>query len=187
MTAITKLISSFLAAGVLVLGVHTLHSGSFRSDSKSATLNEHLQPLHPFVGKTWKGKAPDAENPVYDVSRWERALNGQAVRILHSVNDGEYGGETIIYWDNEKESLIFYYFTTAGFYTHGTMEFKDDKFISHEIVTGDESGITEVRATGELLPDGRLHSQSEYRKNGEWVQGHEFIYEEDPTAEVVFK
>lgn len=186
MTRNTKLMTCFIT-GILLFATFAAYSGSARDDSKDATLNEHLQPLQPFIGKTWKGKAPDAENPVYDVSRWERALNGQAVRILHSLNDGEYGGETIIYWDSDKESLIFYYFTTAGFYTHGTFELKDGKFISHEKVTGNADGITEVRSTGELLPDGRMRTTSEYLKNGEWVPGHEFIYEEDPSAEVVFK
>lgn len=180
MTHRTKLM---IATAVLFFAAHPAQAGSPLSEA----LNEHLKPLQPYIGKTWKGTSPDAEKPVYDVSRWERALNGQAVRILHSLNEGEYGGETIIFWDAAKEKVAFYYFTTAGFYTHGTMEFKDGKFISHEVVTGEESGITEVRATGELLPDGRLHSQSEYLKNGEWVRGHEFIYEEDATAEVVFK
>ena len=187
MNIANSLIICALITTITIAGVPAANAGSPTSDSKETTLNEHLKPLQPFVGKTWKGKAPDAENPVYDVSRWERALNGQAIRILHSLNNGEYGGETIIYWDSEKESVIFYYFTTAGFYTHGTFEFEDDKFVSHEKVTGQASGISEVRATGELLPDGRLRTSSEYLKDGEWVEGHEFIYEEAPGAEVVFK
>jgi hypothetical protein len=32
--------------------------------------------------------------PASDVCRFERAPNGQAIRILHSVNEGIYGGET---------------------------------------------------------------------------------------------
>jgi hypothetical protein len=148
-----------------------------------------LEPLRPFLGKTWRGEMPGstAEKPSIDVSRWERALNGQAVRILHSVNQGEYGGETIIFWDAAEKSLAFYYFTTAGFYTHGTMSFDGSRLVSHEMVTGNENGITEVRSTGEVLPDGRLHSKAEYLQNGEWVPGHEFYYSEDPGAQVVFR
>lgn len=152
-------------------------------------LSEHLKPLAPFIGKTWKGKftnSPDGKM-TYDVSRWERALNGQAVRILHSVNDGEYGGETIIYWDKEKESLVFYYFTTAGFMTHGTMKFEGTKVISHEYVKGNEDGITEVKAVGEILPDGTMKSASQYLQNGKWVEGHAVVYKEDRSAQVVFK
>ena len=151
-------------------------------------LSPHLKPLAPFLGKTWKGTFSNstAEKPMHDVSRWERALNGQAVRILHSVNNGEYGGETLIIWDPARKSLVYYYFTTAGFYTHGTMTYDDGKFTSYEEVTGNQNGITAVKATGEILPDGRMRSRARYLKNGQWVDGHEIIYQEDPTAEVRF-
>lgn len=155
----------------------------------SDDLAEPLQPLAPFLGKTWRGEGPGAEpgQTMVDVSRWERALNGQAVRVLHSVNEGEYGGETIIVWDAEQRSLVFYYFTTAGFRTQGTMRIEEGRLISHETVAGNENGVTEVRAMGEILPDGRLHSRSEYLQNGVWVPGHEFTYSEDPSARVIFR
>lgn len=154
-----------------------------------SNLSEPLAPLAPFVGKTWKGEFVDStpEKPMFDVSRWERALNGQAVRVLHSVNDGEYGGETIFYWDREQQRVVFHYFTTAGFYTHGTIEVKDGKMTSREVVTGNANGITEVEATSEFLPDGRLRSSARYLQNGSWVPGHEILYREDPTAEVRFR
>jgi len=62
-----------------------------------ASLNDHLKPFLPLIGKTWRGTSlpAEAEDRMSDVSHWERALNGQGIRILHSVNDGEYGGETI--------------------------------------------------------------------------------------------
>jgi len=37
---------------------------------------------------------------VVDVARWERALNGKAVRILHHQSR-VYGGESIVMWDPE--------------------------------------------------------------------------------------
>lgn len=176
-----------LLAGTILTASVFQHSEQQQDDA--APLNEHLKPLKPFLGKTWKGKFvdPNTKKQVYDVSRWERALNGQAVRIRHSLNDGEYGGETIIIWDPKKESLVFFYFTTAGFYTNGTMTVEEGKMTSHEIVTGNQNGITEVKAVGILLPDGRLHSKSQYLQNGEWVDGHEFFYVEDATARVIFK
>lgn len=152
-------------------------------------LNEHLKPLAPLLGKTFKGtftNSPDGKM-TYDVSRWERALNGQAVRVLHSVNEGEYGGEMILFWDNEKESLVYYYFTTAGFMTTGTMRTENNKFISHEYVKGNQQGITEVKSVSELLPDGTMKGTSQYLQNGTWVDGHAILYREDPTAKVVFR
>ncbi|MCG3120685.1 MAG: hypothetical protein ALAOOOJD_03504 [bacterium] len=152
-------------------------------------LAEPLKAFKPYLGKTWKGEFANStpEKPIFDVSRWERALNGQAIRILHSVNNGEYGGESLIFWDKQKASLVFYYFTTAGFFTTGSMKFEDGKMISHEYVTGNQDGVTEVKASSETTADGKLLSKSQYLQNGKWVKGHEVTYVEDPTAQVVFK
>lgn len=151
----------------------------------AAEPSPHLKPLEPFVGKTWKGLV-DPEKGLHDVSRWELALNGQAVRILHSVGDGAYGGETLVVWDRDRETLIYYYFTTAGFYTHGTARVDDEgRLHTREEVTGNEAGITEVRSTQELLPDGRLRVRTRMLRNGEWEERPEVIYEEAPGAEVV--
>lgn len=146
-------------------------------------------PLNPFIGKTWRGTLPEstAEKPMQDVSKWERVLNGQAIRIIHSVNDGEYGGETMIVWDSNAQELIYFYFTTAGFYTTGTIHVEGNRFTSTETVVGNASGVTQVKSTSEMLPDGRLHSKAQYLKDGNWVDGHEFFYIEDPSAVVVFK
>ena len=157
------------------------------ADSKD--LDPHLEPLRPLLGKTWRGelKATAPEKGTVDVARWERALNGKAVRILHSINDGIYGGETLIFWDAEKKEVVSYYFTTSGFYTVGTFAFTEGKVKTHEKVSGSAGGIAEVRATSELLPDGGFHVRSEHLKDGAWSAGHEVTYREDPKAEVKFR
>ncbi len=162
---------------------------SFETVNAQEYLNPHLEPFRKLIGKTWKGdsKDPKTNKPFQDISKWERALNGQAIKIMHSVNNGEYGGETIIYWDTKTDSLIFYYFTTAGFYTHGTMQVSDNKFTSYEAVEGNENGITAVKSVAEILDDGRLHNKSMYYVKDHWEDGHEFYYKEDPEAEVIFK
>ena len=114
-------------------------------------------------------------------------MNGNAVRIMHSVNNGEFGGESIVMWDSDKESLISWYFTTAGFYTQARLHFEDDKLISIEDVTGNENGITQVKAIIELLPDGELVNSSRYLMNGNWVDGHKIHYKEVPDTQVVFR
>src|SRR5262245_37748021 len=149
-------------------------------------LDENLKAFQPFIGKTWKGELsdPSMNKPATDVARWERALNGMAVRVLHSVNNGEYGGESIIVWDKAKKSLAYYYFTTAGFYTNGTMKIENGKIISHEFVTGNTNGITEVKNTSEATADGKMISKSQYLQNGMWVDGHAAVYLEDASAQV---
>lgn len=145
----------------------------------------HLAAFEPFVGKTWKGLVNPDEG-VHDVARWELALNGQAVRILHSVGDGVYGGETIVMWDREQESLVYYYFTTAGFYTHGTIRVDEEgRLHSREVVTGHEAGVSEAVAVQEVLPDGRLRVRTRILRGGEWEERGEVFYAEAPDAEVV--
>ncbi len=158
------------------------------ADEKPA-LNPHLAMLEPLLGKTWKGAFANSkpEKPVVDVIRWERALNGQAVRTLHSINDGVYGGETMFVWVEKKQAVTYYYFTTEGFMTTGTIESKDGHFITSEKVIGDADGITEVRSTSEISPDGKFHVLAEYCKKGKWVLGHEVTYSVDSSATVVFR
>lgn len=152
-------------------------------------LDEHLEPLRPWLGKTFRGELASStpEKPQVDVSRWERALNGKAIRILHSINDGDYGGESLIYWDGEAKQIAFHYFTTAGFRTTGVITVEGRKVTSHEKVSGNAGGATEVRATIELGPDGTMSTKAEFLKDGKWVPGHSIRYREDPKAEVKFR
>jgi len=87
-------------------------------------------------------------------------------------------------WDETKKLIVYYYFTTAGFMTTGTLEVKEGKFITHEEVKGNAGGVAEVRGTS-YLQDGKLYVKTEYLKNGEWVQVRETTYEESPTSKVV--
>lgn len=157
--------------------------------AETGKLNEHLEVLRPFLGRTWRGEMKNStpEKLVVDVARWERALNGQAVRVLHSINAGEYGGETLIFWSAEKKSLAYRYFTTAGFQTEGVATVEGTRITSSEKVQGNASGITEVKAVMEIRPDGAMAKSSEYLKDGKWVPGQTATYREDPKADVVFR
>ena len=175
-----------------IISIIFLNSFLFsQSDSQSAhkILSNNLKPFEAYIGKTFKGEFANStpEKPVYDISHWERALNGNAIRIMHSVNNGEFGGESIVMWDTQKETLVSWYFSTAGFYTNATVHFKDDKLISIEDVSGNENGITQVKAIIEFFPDGNMLNSSKYFMNGNWVDGHKIHYMEAPDAKVVFK
>lgn len=159
------------------------------SAAETSSLEEHLEGFRPFLGKTWRGEFKNSrpDKPTIDVARWERALNGRAIRVLHSVNDGSYGGESIIRWDKESKQIVYHYYTTAGFMTAGTMTIAGGKLVGSEKVSGDANGVTEVRSTTELRPDGTMLVKAEYLKNGQPSGGRETLYKEDPKAEVKFK
>jgi hypothetical protein len=178
---VTLRTSSILAVLLAVLAAPAV--------ARPAELNAKLEPLRPLIGKTWRGAFPESTpaKPMVDVSRFEAALNGQAVRNLHSINDGAYGGETVIVWDQEKQALVFYYFTTGGFYTTGTLSVEDGAIVTHETVKGAAGGVTEVKATFRVLPDGRLHVKTLYLKEGRWTEARDMHYTETPAATVKFK
>lgn len=152
-------------------------------------INEHLRVFEPLLGKTFRGEFADStpDKPKHDVSHWERAMNGQAVRVLHSINDGIYGGETIMMWDSSNKTIAYWYFTTAGFHTEGTMAVDGNQWTSTEKVLGNANGITEVQATSQLTPDGQLHVRSKYLSKGQWEKGHEIKYLPSPESKVTFK
>ena len=113
--------------------------------------------------------------------KWERALNGQAVRILHSVNQREYGGETIIVW-NRKTGVWSSYFTTAGFFLEEQSSLK----AQNDLTKGDRQPRRRHRVNGtmEICRTAACASRAICRTV---VDGHEITYEESPGAEVRFK
>lgn len=155
----------------------------------SADLIPELKNFEPFVGKTYRAEFANStpEKPVVDVSRWETHLNGKAVRIEHSINDGAYGGETIIFWDAAEKKIRYFYFTTEGFFTEAEVIFEGDTFVSREVVKGNTGGVSEVKAKAWLNEDGSLRVESKYLKDGKWVVGHEATYVPAPNAKVIFK
>lgn len=154
------------------------------------TLAPQLEVLRPYLNKVWRGEL-QAQQPgktSIDISLWQRALNGQAIKVLHSINDGEYGGESIIFWDKSKKSLAYYYFTTGGFYTHGVMKYDEvsQALVAEEQVENNANGITKVRSTT-ALKGGHLITNAEYLQQGQWVKGHSATYSESKDGQVRFK
>lgn len=152
-------------------------------------LHPKLEVFRPFLDSYWQGDLtqPGKQEKTIDRSHWSRALNGMAIKTIHSINDGVYGGESMIFWDEAKQSLAYYYFTTAGFYTHGTMEFDstNNHIIAIEKVENNANGITEVRSVSALQGD-TLKVSSRYLKQGEWVDGHSAQYQRTAAMPIKF-
>lgn len=157
--------------------------------SEPQTLAPELELFRPYLGIVWQADMGE-QNGKKQIDRafWQRALNGQAIKTIHSINDGEYGGETMIFWDKTKKSLTYYYFTTAGFYTHGTMTFdaKSQQLIAEEQVENNANGITAVRSKSVLRAES-LSLTSEYLQHGKWVSGHAAVYRPTKDGQVRFQ
>ena len=171
--------------GIVVLTVAIFSLGSL---AEEPVLEGGLEKLRPFLG-VWRGefKRSEPANPMIDVAVWERALNGKAIRVTHSINDGLYGGESLMLWDAKNERIEYFYFTTAAFRTTGTIKISGNVLTGHEKIIGDSAGTTEVRSRVELREDGTMRTESEYLKNGAWEPGHAITYRRAPEAQAKFK
>ena len=158
---------------------------STSSFAEAAKFNDKLKAFEPYLG-TWESKFNMNGKEVTDVSRFERALNGTTLRVLHSIDNGVYGGESLMFWDGVKKQMVFYYFTTAGFHTQGHLEWqKDNSFVAFEDVSGNQSGITKVKSTSALQGDTMTVSTS-YLKNDVWTKPESRTYRRSKKT-VVFK
>lgn len=140
-------------------------------------------PFLPLIGKTWRGPGtgPDGAS-VEDVARWEWAIKGHAIRIVHAVNGGVYGGETLI--AKEGDSYVFHYFTTGGFHTSGTITASAPGVIAIDQTVHGASNIGRLRSQGELGADGVYRVRTSTERDGAWVEVGGFDYREDPAAQV---
>ena len=67
------------------------------SDDVKKNLSVHLKPFQNYIGKTFKGEFANStpEKPIYDISQWERVLNGNAIRNDEIGQDGLALGITV--------------------------------------------------------------------------------------------
>ncbi|HEV2081914.1 MAG TPA: hypothetical protein VGR32_05590 [Brevundimonas sp.] len=136
-------------------------------------------PFEHLVGKSWRGTGVPGGDAV-DVQRWDWAVGGHAVRVVHSVNDGAYAGETLIF--RAGDGYVFHYFTSGGFHTTGTMTSTGPgAFEVEETVHGLE-GFPPLRSTIVMGDDGVNRSRSFQQENGAWVEKGGFDYREAPDA-----
>ncbi len=138
-------------------------------------------PFEHLVGRAWRGAGTGPE-AVEDIQRWEWAVGGHAVRVVHSVGGGAYAGETLIFRDKASEGYIFHYFTSGGFHTTGVMRpTGPGAFEAEETVHGLE-GFPPIRSTLVMGADGVHRARSFQRENGVWVEKGGFDYREDASA-----
>lgn len=156
---------------------------------QTTSLDAELEPFRPLLGKTFTASFPakPGEEPASDVQKWERILNGTAVRMVHSVNQGDYGGETIFRYDKSKKSIVYHYFTTAGFMTVGELSMDGKTFVAHETIQGAGAAVSEVESTTVIQPNGELSVTTKMLRDSEWIERGTVTYRETPQAKVLFR
>ncbi|MCA8901195.1 MAG: hypothetical protein KDA53_08075 [Hyphomonas sp.] len=137
-------------------------------------------PLARLAGTRWYGDPGEedmAKGQPADISEWQWELGGAILVNRHVLENGSYGGITLIRPDCRTGALSYDYITSAGFVTSGTFELKEDgSWVSEEDVHGIVH-ILKVRSTGRLRDDGTMTSESKFLgDDGEWGAGHVFTY-----------
>ena len=138
-------------------------------------------PFAPMIGRSWRGTGT-AGAGVEDIQRWDWAIGGHAVRVVHSVNGGAYAGETLIFRDRESGDYIFHYFTTGGFHTTGTMTPSGPGAFEIDETVHGAAGIKRLRTSAALGADGVYRVRSSTERDGQWVEAGGFDYREDPSV-----
>jgi hypothetical protein len=165
-----------------------LLGGSALAQDEMARDENPLAIFAPLIG-TWTGEGTGFETPTTDVMQVEWILGGHAVQHSHSLNNGEYGGTTIYFWDgaaNDGEgAIIYHYFTTAGFHTQGTMTVDGTRFEATEAVEGHPT-ITEVRSISEPDGEGAGLQDPSISTTGRGFRGTAFTTARRPTQRLCF-
>ena len=154
----------------------------------AAGLDPRLAPLAPYVDRMFTANRGPAGNEAstVDVQQWETILGGKAVRITHSLNGGDYGGESIIMWDVSRQAVAYWYVTTADFYTHGTITAAGDSLVTREQVVGNAGDISEVEGVWHRTADGHT-VESRMKIGGQWQPKRTSTYRETPGAVPAFR
>ena len=152
-------------------------------------LSKHLLDFEIFIGKKFQGEFYNStkENPLMDIIYFERILNGEAIRISHSVNNGEYGGEYIITWNSDKGKIESYYFSTGGEIKVSNIDIIDNEISIKEDFSQNENGIQKVKKIFRLGAEGYLENNIKYMINNIWIKSHEMIYTRKDSAKIIFQ
>ena len=158
-------------------------------DIQGNDLSKHLLGFEIFLGKKFQGEFYNStkENPLMDIIYFERILNGEAIRITHSVNHGEYGGEYIITWNSDKGKIESYYFSTGGEIRVSSIDITNNEISIEEDFSKNKNGIQKVKKIFRLDAEGTLENNIKYMINNMWIKSHEMIYSRNDSAKIIFR
>ena len=169
----------WLAVATLMTAVPEASAQSSPAEAATpSAASQALAAFDPLIGKTWRGASLNAVDAIDEV-RFERILNGHAIRSTHSVNGGVYAGETLITWDAAQNRLVSFYATTGGFYTTGTIVVRGPGAFDFDQVVHGLPDLPGVRATTSF-ENGVYRIRSRHLIKGEWVDTGGFDYRAVP-------
>lgn len=141
---------------------------------------EPMKIFAPLDGRAFRAEWTDETGSFVDVATYDLILNGRALQSTHRLQDLDYGGRTIFFWDEGAKSYVYHYFTTGGFHTQGRADFIDGVMVTEETVEGHET-IATVKSRSTFGPDEISVDVIYVAKDGSETAAPRRIYK--PTAD----
>lgn len=159
-------------------------SGANGTNKAPTSLVPQLGFFEPLVGNSFSGSGLEGTQTSgqTDNSVWRPILGGRAVQHIHSLSEIDYGGRTIYFYDPRAEQIRYVYVSTQGFMTTGAGSVENGRLVVEADLTGN-SDTQRVRGVLRLTDDG-YELTSKYLQDDQWVTGHGFIYQRNPTVTV---
>ncbi len=175
--------SAFVRVAVAFVALCLLSGAAL--DEDALPLHEKLEQLRPFLAITWKGDLSDPGSKLrrFDVVRYDRTLNGEVIRMLHSINDGDLGGEMVIRYNEAAKRVEYHYFTSAGFLTTGSIRFNGRAFVAED---DEQAGQVPMRMERRIKGD-RMISKTQMFRDGGWTRGTEQFYVAAPEEKIRYR
>ena len=151
------------------------------------SISDKLILFKPFLGKIFRGKIINSKvnDSIYNIHRWYSVLNGNAIRMTHEINNGEYLSEAFILWDEKLNRLRSWHFNSSGIVVIKDVKFVDDNLIFIEDVSKNKNGITKVKTIYNFIYNGKLQNRTRFLMDNIWVDGGESIYDELVNTDIV--
>jgi uncharacterized protein YndB with AHSA1/START domain len=129
-----------------------------------------LAPMAFLAARCWRGTLPDGKS--VDTHCFEWLLNGHYLHdhhIVHSPGRPDYVGESLYYFDHERQQVAYIYYENLGNYSRGLMIGDDRKLDFPQADFFHRGGKLTYRARWERLDENSLQATSEFLKEGTWV------------------
>lgn len=155
-------------------------------EGEAGLVHPALGVFAPFLGNAYRGVSISPEfEATDDLIYWRAALGGQAVRAVHALADGSYGGESLYYAD-QSGGIRWIYVSNSGFHTTGRVAPQGDGGWTSTGAFSSNMALAQVVQVATPTPDGFVVSSTLVGRNGDRQAGPSFSFTKDNTLSVVF-
>ncbi len=150
---------------LIALAVGTVSPPATGSEAPAGA--ERFAPVGELAGRCWVGRLGEGKGR--DVQCFDWAIDGRFLRNRHRLTGpgGVYQGETLYGWDPGQGVLRYWYFTSLGGVSEGTVERQGEGWVFRERYRGSE-GEMELRTAFSRDGDDAFSVDTRVLREGRW-------------------